>query len=604
MYALLIFPLAYVGPLKVSGSVDMDLASLSANQLMLWGLYNLWNEGHEGGYLSFYGGDILNDFGERLSSTDDPYGTPNFWEKTFPFLFPYGVGGPEAIRPRALPLKEHIQLLMSSCHHRFRKHTSFMFTAFSILQKREALSSARIQINHSASARDIALLQQLSPYDLDQARRQEEAHQKITNPLVQTLRKHVFVAGRKVSGSNTQRYGYRGQIWSTSIWKNPANWFVTLNFPDVHDPITAKFAGLNVTLDSFNPNCGPTRGERVQYVADDPYACAEYHHYLADCVIRYLFNISVSGNKVKSGPGVLGELDAVYGVWETQNRGSLHLHLLGWSTNSPTSAEMDQKLRDPEFRRALEKFIDATIRAYLPGFESKEAISAMEKDNGVAFSRMPNPHLPSYTKEADDVERRMVRSEQIHNCHSNRCLTTNRYGRRVCKRHAPFPISDCTKVEESGAWVPKRLSPNVVEYSPSVTVACRCNNNCKLMTNGTDTLNLSFYMTMYPAKKQGKDQNLSGLMADGFMYHENHPNERYEDTIQHNEELLLFRLLHTINSSQSLAAQMIVSLLMNWGDTWRSHTYTKIFWSSFVAHLFGAFPEMQSQKTPGVDVSR
>lgn len=582
----------------------MDLTQLSSNQLMLWGLYHLWNEGHEGGYLSFYGGDLVNDFGERMPSNADPFGTPNFWERTFPFLFPYGVGGPEAIRPSVLRLKDHIQLLLSSCHHRFRRHSPFLFTAFSILQKREAMYSARIQINEHASARDLALLQQLTPYDLDQARKQEEAHQPITNPLIRTLRKHVLVAGRKITGSNAQRLSWRNQIWSTTLYKNPGTIFVTLNFPDVHDPLTAKFAGIDVDLDHFNPNNGPSKVERACYVAEDPYACAEYHHFLADCVIQYLFNISVSGNKVKSGVGVLGKLDAIYGVWETQNRGSLHLHLLGWSSDAPTCSEMNQKLQDPEFRARLQEFIDSIISAYLPGFESKEVISQMEKDSEVAFSRMPNPYSPSFSQEATDIETRMVRSEQIHNCHSNRCLITNRYGRRVCKRHAPFPTSDVTTVKSDGTWVPKRLASNVVEYSPSVSVACRCNNNCKIMTNGADTLNLSFYITMYPAKKQGKDQNLSALMADGFMYHDSHPNERYQDSIEHDEELLLFRLLHTINSSQSIAAQMVVSLLMGWGDTWKTHTYTKIFWTSFLGHLFQAFPELRTQKSPAVDVSR
>lgn len=94
--------LAFVGPLKVSGSVDLDLTQLLTNQLMLWGLYHLWNEGHKGGYLSFHGGDLVNDFGEQNRSDKNPDNTANFWEQTFPFLFPYGVGRPEAICPNTL----------------------------------------------------------------------------------------------------------------------------------------------------------------------------------------------------------------------------------------------------------------------------------------------------------------------------------------------------------------------------------------------------------------------------------------------------------------------------------------------------------------------
>lgn len=88
--------------------------------------------------------------------------------------------------------------------------------------------------------------------------------------------------------------------------------FVTLNFPNVHDPLTAKFAGLDCSR-------GLSKNERATYVAEDAYACAKYHHFLADKVIEYLFNFSVAGHKVKSGVGVLGQLEAIYAVWETQN---------------------------------------------------------------------------------------------------------------------------------------------------------------------------------------------------------------------------------------------------------------------------------------------
>jgi hypothetical protein len=38
-------------PLQISGTVDNDLSKCTANEMMLWGLSNLWKEGDEGGYL-------------------------------------------------------------------------------------------------------------------------------------------------------------------------------------------------------------------------------------------------------------------------------------------------------------------------------------------------------------------------------------------------------------------------------------------------------------------------------------------------------------------------------------------------------------------------
>ncbi|KIM57496.1 hypothetical protein SCLCIDRAFT_10447 [Scleroderma citrinum Foug A] len=44
-----------VVPLQVSGTVDMDMTSMTANELTLWGLANLWKDGKEGGYAVRHG---------------------------------------------------------------------------------------------------------------------------------------------------------------------------------------------------------------------------------------------------------------------------------------------------------------------------------------------------------------------------------------------------------------------------------------------------------------------------------------------------------------------------------------------------------------------
>jgi hypothetical protein len=85
-------------PLQISGTVDDDLSKLSANEMMMWGLANLWQQGEEGGYAVRHGHFPVNDFGHPRRGEEDPAGSdwPNFFEKAFPCLFPYGVGGPEA----------------------------------------------------------------------------------------------------------------------------------------------------------------------------------------------------------------------------------------------------------------------------------------------------------------------------------------------------------------------------------------------------------------------------------------------------------------------------------------------------------------------------
>ena len=81
-------------------------------------------------------------------------------------------------------------------------------------------------------------------------------------------------------------------------------------------------------------------------------------------------------------------------------------------------------------------------------------------------------------------------------------------------------------------------------------------------------------------------------MADGYAYHLENPKPKYIDSIRDQQRLLLFRLVHSINREQELAGPMVILYLMGWGDVYRSHTYSPIYWSAFTSALYTAFPDL------------
>ena len=218
------------------------------------------------------------------------------------------------------------------------------------------------------------------------------------------------------------------------------------------------------------------------------------------------------------------------------------------------------------------------------------------REKEVAYSRPPNPDSPDYDIQLQALELRIARTEQIHTCKVQRCLVPNKYGQLRCKRGAPFACTPDDFVTETGNWGSKRLYEYVNGWVPGILVNGRCNNDGKFLTNGGDTKNITYYVTSYAAKKQDKDFNTSAILAEGYAYHLNHPRADYIDSIRDNQRLLLFRLIHAINKEQVLAAPMVIAYLMGWGDTYRSHTYSIIYWSSFVTELLKAFPDL-SQHT-------
>jgi hypothetical protein len=140
-------------------------------------------------------------------------------------------------------------------------------------------------------------------------------------------------------------------------------------------------------------------------------------------------------------------------------------------------------------------------------------------------------------------------------------------------------------VNEDGRCGPKRLYGFVNAWNPAVLVNARCNNDIKFLTYGSDTKNISFYITMYATKKQGKTYNLSAIMAEGLAYHLQHPNATYLDDLRKQQSQLLFRLGHAINRQQEVAMTMAITYLMGRSEVLRSHHYATIYWSTFVAHL-------------------
>ena len=588
-------------PLQVSGSIDCDLTKVTANELMAWGLMNMWKRGQEGAYAVRHGREPVSDFPPRPEDQVDKgagldaTGLPNFFERAFPCLFPYGLGGLEAHRPVPIDFREHVKWTLQYPDHRFRKHETFPFVCFGISQRRQALASARVQMQRKTFERDARLMSLVTTAKLEAAKQEEEKGLPISDPAVRTLKSHIHSTASRIQGSDQARYRLRSEIWSTSAALGPPSLWITINPSDLHDPIAQVFAGEEINMDEFMAHLGPDKDQRAKNIADDPYAAAKFFHFMITTILETLFGVKVTPAQVKSGVGVFGRVTAYFGVVESQGRGTLHLHLLVWLKHAPSSDEMSTLLKTEEFRARVVAFLHANIRAYVPGFEDGESVKKLPRNNEVSYSRPPVPGSADYDAQLASSEVLIARMEQVHTCKPRRCLVFKK-GQLVCKRRAPFQLADDDFVTETGLCGPKRLYGYINAWSPPLLLNARCNNDIKFLTNGGDTKNITFYVTSYAAKKQGKNHNMSAIMAQGFAYHLDHPKPAYVDDLRDQHRLLLFRLVNTINREQELAAPMVMSYLMGWGDVFRSHTYTPIYWSSVAGALCKTFPELCAPK--------
>jgi len=308
--------------------------------MMLWGLANLWKEGDEGGYAVQHSRQPVSDFGKPRHGVGGEADRPHYFEKAFACLYPYGVGGPEADQPVEVDFRDHIKWSLDYHDRHFGKHETYPFVAFGIAQRRQALYSAHLQMRRKTFESDARLLSTITLEKLEQARNEEENKLPISDPAVRLLQKHIHATGGRIMASDQVRYQLRSQIWSTSIYLNPPSLWITINPCNLHDPIAQVFCGKEINLNNFNATMGPSKETRAQNIAADPYAAANFFHFLIRTILHTLFGIETTKHKVKVKMGIFGRVRVYFGVVESQNRGSLHLHLILWLEGAPTSEEI------------------------------------------------------------------------------------------------------------------------------------------------------------------------------------------------------------------------------------------------------------------------
>ena len=574
------------------------MTSVSLKDMMAWGMMNTWKEGEEGPYAVRHGQRPVRDFGQTRGTREEAYqdstNGSNFFERAFPCLFPWGRGGIESIRESPVSFSDHIKWTLQYHDRRFRRHGTYPFLAFGMSQRRQVLSSARLQMKKSDFERNARLMSSITMEDLKLAQLQEESNKPLTHPGVITMRKHILAMSSRVQGSDASRLQLRNQIWSTNLRFGPPSLWITINPSDINDPIAQVFAGENIDLDSFVRSMGPDKKRRQQNIANDPYAAAKFFRFMITTIHETLFQIKVSKYHNTSDMGTLGRVAAYFGIVESQGRGTLHLHELIWLNNTPCPDDLETLLKTQDFRDRMTSYIKANLRAYVPGLDNAQSVNSIPREAEVAYSRPPNPNSPTYADDLQRFERRLARSEQIHSCKPHQCMILDKKGVYRCKRRAPFPCSIDDSVDDKGCWRQKRLYRYVNGWIPSILINGRCNNDGKILTNGRDTKNITFYVSSYAAKKQGKTYNLSSIMASTYAYHLKYPNDAYVDNIRNEQNALLRRITQAINHEQEISAPLVISYLMGWGDTFCSHYYTPVFWSSFTAALLKSHPDILS----------
>ena len=590
---------AGVMPLQALGVIDVGATHVGDNEMLVHALANTSQEAIESGYAVKRSGDFINEYprtdstGER---TDGGCDDPNHFMGAFPTLYCYGKGCPETRRSVDVPYNIHIRAAIQHHDKRFSSHLQFIFQAFGVLQKRQICSAACLQVKKKDFIRNQEAFRALTPQDLLTASGEEARKVPFSNPVVKSLRSQLTALRTKVMGTDESRVKIRGQIKGMCVMKGPPSLWITINPSDTGDPIAQVFAGENIDMDAFVNTSGPNSEERSRTIAADPYAAAKFFHYVIAVVLEELFGIVAYSKHtpVKRTDGIFGKMASYIGTVEAQGRGTLHLHIVAWLCGSLTSSQMRDALQTERFRSKIQDYIAANIRADLQG-ANEATFLKMPRVSGLTYSRPCDPRLPGYKELAKDVEIKLAKAVQHHKCSIQSCLLVKK-NRMRCKRRAPFDLSTRDYVDKDGRWGPKRSYGFINNWNPAIMQCIRANHDIKLITNGAETRDISFYISQYVAKRQTKSSNASALLAKKLAFHK--ARERYNSDISRLNKRLLQRCANTLSREQEFSAPEVISYLMGWGDRFISHYFVniRVYWSGVMGLIKKKFPGVHTKR--------
>ena len=519
-------------PLQALGVIDVGATDIGNNEMLANALSNTSSACLDKGYAVKRGSEFVNEYGRTDDSsqrTDGGLDNPNHMMGSFVTLWPYAMGGIETRRPIDVPYNVHVQALIQRGGNAFRLHHHFIFQAFSVLQKRQVCSSACLQIKKSTFLLNQEAFRALTPQDLMVASAEESQKAAYSNPVVRALRDQLSALRTKVMGTDESRIKIRDQIKGMCVMKGPPSLWITVNPSDTGDPIAQVFAGENIDMDAFVNTAGPNAEERSKTIAADPYVAAKFFHYVIAALLEELFGITAyaHGVPVKRNEGIFGKVASYIGTVEAQGRGTLHLHMIVWLCGSLTSSKMKEALRSSSFRSKITDYIKANVRADIDGAD-ENAVKQMSRENCLSYSRPCDPRQFGYHEMAKVAECKLAKSMQHHQCSKDACLIVKQ-NRIQCKRRAPFEESDRDYIDEDGEWGPKRTYGYINNWCPPIMQCIRCNQDIKLITNGAETKDISFYISLYVAKRQAKLSNSSALLAKKLAFHRKR--ERYNSDI-------------------------------------------------------------------------
>ncbi|KJZ68887.1 hypothetical protein HIM_11720 [Hirsutella minnesotensis 3608] len=470
------------------------------------------------------------DFGEpyiRVSRGDDFADSFDtfFFAKTFPTLFPFGVGGPrlaeeatleatnglegravgaeaaaeDLVSSRSLNLRRWADIVLRRHGGRFALHHIFAFLVFNMGVRSRNRRVSMLSVTRKNFRNVERIVRSMTTERLAAARVELERLGKTTDDGVKELLRSLSVYGHRQPMSREVRLNMRRKIQSLIVgYGVPAIWF-TINPNDITNPVKLRLAAHRTRdpdaaeefLDGLENAC-----RRTRLAISDPMSSAEFFHR----EMKLFFD-----HYVKVGhESVFGRISKYYGAVETNERGALHVHGLLWLHGNAHLSSLLADIHGEDqavYRERITRYVDSVFSEDLDQAGSC-AVQAERSVTSDISSLVDN--YEQFSAAFDEEANFCAGATQVHT-HSPTCVKyalgkKRSNGGDLCRFKAPWRLVDKTAFTPDGVLQIRRTHPMVNRWNKAIAVGLRHNHDISFIATQRKTMALVYYVTNYATK--------------------------------------------------------------------------------------------------------
>ena len=491
------------------------------------------------------------------------YSNPTLWLGAYPWLFPYGRGGPESQRKVQVGLRAYVRHLLKLADRKFSLDPSLKFHAFNVIQKRDVSYHTSLHVRRREFDAAATRIDALTAESMDELTNCVQNKTPITDPNLRTLLDSLNSTGKHINGSPYQKSTYRREIFGLMIREGTPVLWITLSPAVIHSPVFLRIAGYSVDLNAI-----PSHVERAKLVASDPVAAAMYFNEIVDGFTEFLLGYGSCDG------GIFGHPSAFYGMTEEQGTGTLHNHMLVWLHNFKSASKLKSDLEDETFRNSLIDYLERIIKQGYLGTDSVETDVDVSRVSCKAPVEREDPAFE------DDV------NDLVTVCNTHKCRETcHKYQLtdEECRFDYPRELVPETKIEGSVIKL-KRTSEMINNFNPSVMTCVRSNHDIKFIPSGKDGRNIAFYVTNYATKSQLSTHQMVPLIAASKKRADADASNACSD-VRTRTKRMITKCLNRITTESEISASHVSHFLLGNSDSKTSHKFTSLNLHSALAWL-------------------